>query len=58
MKSTSVTTTETSQEINYEPPCVERVLTAKQLEREVLYAGSDGTKEDTGGGGGGNTLGP
>jgi hypothetical protein len=31
---------ETSDRIrSYEPPCIERVLTPEELEREILYAG-------------------
>lgn len=30
---------EPAQPDSYEPPCIESVLTAEELEREVLYAG-------------------
>lgn len=31
---------EPAQPDSYEPPCIESVLTAEELEREVLYAGA------------------
>ena len=31
------------QPTSYEPPCIEKVLEAEDLEREVLYAGTPGS---------------
>ncbi len=39
----SQTVISAAQSETYEPPCVEMVLSADELEREVLYAGAVGT---------------